>query len=65
MAHDVNGQALAEGDRVKTLDFSGWVYGTLHKNTQYPHVSEWYVAYDDGGENAVLSFKYLLKADEE
>jgi hypothetical protein len=65
MAHDVNGQALAEGDRVKTLDFSGWVYGTLHKNTKYPHVSEWYVAFDDGEEYAVLSYNNIWKVNEE
>lgn len=65
MAYDANGQALAEGDRVKTMDFDGWVYGTLHRNTEHPHVSEWYVAYDDGEESAVLSLNHIWKVDED
>jgi hypothetical protein len=54
-----------EGDRVYTPDFDKngklvKIYGTLKRNVEYPNVSEWYVAYDDGLDCAVLSFDYIF-----
>lgn len=64
---DGNGWKLFEGDRVYTHDYdkSGRVircYGTLHKNEDYPNVSDYYIAYDDGGEFAVLEMGLVYKA---
>ena len=60
-------EALKEGDRVYVDGFSDdWkpqrFYGTLHKNIEYPHVSEWYIRYDDGQEFAVLDNSLVFKA---
>jgi hypothetical protein len=54
---------LQEGDRVYSFDFDGSrVYGIIYKNKEYPEVSEWYIAYDDGKENAVLDINQVFKA---
>ena len=48
-------QEFKEGQRVYAFDIDGSkCYGTLHKNTEYQNISEWYIAYDDGHECAVL-----------
>ncbi len=64
---DVDGNILHEGDRVYSYDFDGSgkiirVYGTLHKNVDYPNVSDWYIVYDDGAECAVLDTEFVYKA---
>ncbi len=57
---------LHEGDRVYCHDYyDGKVircYGTLHKNLDYPHVSDWYICYDDGMQCAVLDLSLVFKA---
>lgn len=62
---DGNGEALNEGDRVYSYDYnSEWklerVYGTLLKNKEYPNVSEWFIAYDDGQNCAVLDTSLIF-----
>lgn len=55
-----------EGDRVFSYGFGYEQHnGTIHKNTEYPEVSEWYIKYDDGEECAVLDINevYLLSVD--
>lgn len=42
---------------LKVFDSLG--VGTLHKNTGYEHVSNWYVEWEDGEVCAVLDFDYL------
>jgi hypothetical protein len=64
---DGDGQVLHEGDRVYSYDYGknlkpSRCYGTLHKNEDYPNVSEWYIAYDDGQECAVLEMSLVFKA---
>lgn len=64
---DGDGQVLHEGDRVYSYDYDknlkpSRYYGTLHKNEDYPNVSEWYIAYDDGQECAVLEMSLVFKA---
>jgi len=64
---DGDGQLLHEGDRVYSYDYDrnlkpSRCYGTLHKNEDYPNVSEWYIAYDDGQEYAVLEMSLVFKA---
>ncbi len=64
---DGDGQVLHEGDRVYSYDYDNNLkpsrcYGTLHKNEDYPNVSEWYIAYDDGQECAVLEMSLVFKA---
>ena len=64
---DGDGQVLHEGDRVYSYDYDknlkpSRCYGTLHKNEDYPEVSEWYIAYDDGQECAVLEMSLVFKA---
>jgi hypothetical protein len=65
---DGDGQVLHEGDRVYSYDYDletfapQRCYGTLHKNEDYPEVSEWYIAYDDGQECAVLEMSLVFKA---
>lgn len=64
---DGDGQVLHEGDRVYSYDYDknlkpSRCYGTLHKNEDYPNVSEWYIAYDDGQECAVLEMSLVFKA---
>jgi hypothetical protein len=49
---DGDGQVLHEGDRVYSYGYDDkWkpqrIYGTLHKNEDFPEVSEWYIAYDE------------------
>ncbi len=62
-----NNVALQEGDRVYCYDtvINGQIirfYGTLKRNIEYPHVSDWYVEYDDGEKFAVLDMSVLFKA---
>lgn len=55
-----------EGDRVFSYGFGYEQHnGTIHKNTEYPEVSEWYIKYDDGEECAVLDVDavYPLSVD--
>jgi hypothetical protein len=59
---DGDGNVLHEGDRVFSYKLGGRCYGTLHKNVDYPNVSEWYINYDDGEECAVLEIKLVFKA---
>jgi len=63
---DGDGQTLHEGDRVFSHGFtdSVWVrhYGSLHKNEEFPNVSDWWIDYDDGEQCAVLDFAYVFKA---
>ena len=63
---DGDGQTLHEGDRVFTHGFtdSGWGrhYGSLHKNEEFPNVSDWWIDYDDGEQCAVLDFADVFKA---
>ena len=64
---DGDGLVLHEGDRVYSYDYDknlkpSRCYGTLHKNEDYPNVSEWYIAYDDGQECAVLEISLVFKA---
>lgn len=63
---DGDGQVLHEGDRVYSYGYDdNWkpqrLYGTLHKNEDFPTVSEWYIAYDDGQECAVLEMSLVFK----
>jgi hypothetical protein len=63
---DGDGQTLHEGDRVFTHGFTdnGWGrhYGTLHRNTEFPEVSDWWIDYDDKEQCAVLDFADVFKA---
>lgn len=63
---DGDGQVLHEGDRVYCYDYVDMkpkrCYGILHKNKDYPHVSDWYITYDDGQECAVLEISLVFKA---
>jgi len=64
---DGDGQRLQDGDRVYSYGYNKdmkpkRLYGTLHKNKDYPEVSEWYIAYDDGEECAVLELSLVFKA---
>lgn len=63
---DGDGQPLHEGDRVFTHGFTdnGWErhYGTLHRNTEFPEVSDWWIDYDDKEQFAVLDFSDVFKA---
>jgi|LakMenE01Jun11ns_1017448.scaffolds.fasta_scaffold7577049_1 hypothetical protein len=53
---------MKEGDRVYTYDLdNSKCFGTIHKNKEYPNVSEWYVKYDDGQECAVLDLSLIIK----
>jgi len=46
---------FTEGERVWCYDFDGSkVQGSIHRNTDHPDVSDWYIKYDDGHECAVL-----------
>lgn len=38
-------------------------YGTLHKNTEHPEVSEWYIHFEDGFIGAVLVEDLVFKSD--
>jgi hypothetical protein len=62
-----NGQTLHEGDMVYSYGYDDnlkpqRLYGTLHKNEDYPEVSEWYIAYNDGQKCAVLEMSLVFKA---
>ena len=64
---DGDGRVLHEGDRVYSYGYDdNWkpkrLYGTLHKNEDFPEVSKWYIAYDDGQECAVLEMSLVFKA---
>ena len=50
-----------EGDKVYAYDVDGIHYGVLHRNLEFPDVSEWYVAYEDGEECAVLDIELVHK----
>jgi hypothetical protein len=53
-----------EGDRVFSYGFGYKQHnGTIHKNTEYPEVSEWYIKYDDGEDCAVLDINCVYKLD--
>lgn len=59
---DGNGKEVKEGERVATFDIDGsMVYGTLHRNVEFPHVSDYYVKFDDGEECAVLDMDLIFK----
>ncbi len=63
---DANGQLLQAGDRVYSYDYDDngkpqRVYGNFYKNIEYPQVSDWYIAYDDGKECAVLDMATVFK----
>lgn len=68
MLLDCDGQILHEMDRVYSYDYNVETgdpqrcYGTLHKNEDYPEVSEWYITYDDGQDCAVLEMSLVFKA---
>ena len=56
-------EVFNEGDKVWAPGIDGdKKYGTLHKNTEHPHVSEWYIKYDDGEECAALDMFYVNHA---
>ena len=63
---DGYGNILQEGDRVYTHGFTdngrGRHYGSLHKNDEFPNVSDWFIDYDDGEQYAVLDFDDVFKA---
>jgi hypothetical protein len=64
---DSDGQTLHEGDRVYSYGYDDnlkpqRLYGTLNKNEDYPEVSEWYIAYNDGQKCAVLEMSLVFKA---
>jgi hypothetical protein len=63
---DGDGQILQEGDRVFTHGFTdngfGRHYGTLHRNAEFPEVSDWFINYDDKEQCAVLDFADVFKA---
>ena len=53
-------EEIKEGQKVFCLDFDGSrINGTIHKNKEYPHVSEWYTKYEDGEECAVLDINQV------
>ncbi len=63
MPLDGNNIEIENGDRVYSFDWDGSiVFGTLYSNDDYPEVSEWYIAYDDGFEGAVLDMRFVYKA---
>ncbi len=59
---------LKEGDRVYVYDNNmGTIsprkcYGTLRKIVDYPKVSEYYIAFDDGQEYVVSPMSLVFKA---
>ena len=59
---DGDGHTLHEGDRVFTHGFGcERHYGTLHRNTEFPEVSDWWIEYDDKEQFAVLDFADVFK----
>jgi hypothetical protein len=59
-------EEFKEGERVYCFGFGYQKdYGTIHKNTEYPNVSEWYIRYDDGEECAVVDERFVFKVKEE
>jgi len=57
-------QKFKEGDRVFVYGFGNEQHnGTIHKNTEHPEVSEWYIKFDDGEECAVLDINCVYKLD--
>ena len=55
-------QTFTEGERVSTFDINGMVlYGTIHKNIDFPQVSQWYIRFDDGIECAVVDESLVIK----
>ncbi len=60
---DPSGMRLHDGDRVYVYDeHDARLYGTLYKNEDFPHVSDYYIKYDDGKECAVLDMSSVYKA---
>ena len=60
---DPYGMRLHDGDRVYVYDeHDARLYGTLYKNKDFPHVSDYYIEYDDGQECAVLDMSSVYKA---
>ncbi len=60
---DPQGFELNVGDRVCAFDLDGHKYeGILLLNSDHPHVSKYYVKYDDGNECDVLDLKLIWKA---
>lgn len=61
---EIKEHKFKEGDRVFTYGFDyEQQNGTIHKNTEHPDVSEWYIKYDDGEEFAVLDINGVYKLD--
>jgi hypothetical protein len=60
---DGNGNQLKEGDRVYVfgINYDEAYHGVLKRNIEYPHISDWYVAYDNGEELIVLDFSQVYK----
>ena len=64
-------QQFKEGDSVYTYGYDGSdnvygkFYGTIHLNTEYPQVSDWYIKFDDGQEFAVLEIDLVYPDDRE
>jgi len=61
---DGHGCVLKEGDMICAFkgDEVVPIYGTLHKNTEFPHVSDWFVKIE-GGEDFVLNFEDVFKVN--
>lgn len=54
---------LNPGDRVFCYDWTGQkCFGILHRNEDYPEVSEFFIRYEDGEELAVLDINSVFKA---
>jgi len=64
---DGQGIVLKEGDTVWEYTFEGGkvvpIYGTLHRNTEFPHVSDWFVKVEGGEDFAVLDFTNMFKGN--
>jgi len=59
---DMDSQIFNEGERVYVFDFDcKQLNGTIHKNIDYPDVSEWFIKYDDGEEYAVIDINSVYK----
>lgn len=53
--------SFKDGDNVYSFDHSGKKqYGIIHKNIDFPEISEWYIKYDDGEECAVLDLNLVF-----
>lgn len=55
---------FTENEQVYVHDEHGSkIYGILHKNTEHPEVSEWYIHFQDGEKCAVLVDDLVFKSD--